>query len=228
MTAMHGPRTPHIIAIEGLDASGKTTQAALLACALADNGWSVGNLSFPRYETFFGSQIGKLLKGDAHARADTLDPRSMALWFAMDRWDAWARGVPECDVLLINRWTLSNAVYQGARAHDLAEGDAVFDWVLELETKQLGLPTPILTVLLDVSVPTSMARATTRATQAGATPDVYESHEALLSASRRLYQRAAAHGHGVLVNVDDLAADLVHSTVLGLVSSALETSSLSQ
>ncbi len=221
MNEMIRPVAPRIIAIEGLDASGKTTQAALLADALVASGSVVGNLSFPRYESFFGTQIGALLKGDQRARADTLDPRSMALWFAMDRWDAWGRAVPACDVLIINRWTLSNAVYQGARALDPTEADEVFDWVLELETNQLGLPTPILTVLLDVSVSTSMARATDRAAQSGAAPDVYESHEALLSASRRLYQRAAQKGHGVLVNVDGLAAESVHSTVLGLVSNAL-------
>ena len=213
--------TPTIIAVEGLDASGKTTQAALLADALTGSGSRVGTLSFPRYSTFFGSRIGALLSGAEDATADTLDPRSMALWFAMDRWDAVTNGLPDCDILLINRWTLSNAVYQGARAGDAAEADAVFDWVLQLEMERLGLPIPALTVLLDISVETSMARAIDRAESVGNTPDVYESHEALLRASRRLYRRAAERGHGVIVEVEGRSVDAVHTDVLMLVRGSL-------
>ncbi len=212
---------PTIIAIEGLDASGKTTQASLLAEALRKTNTSVGTLSFPRYETFFGTRIGALLSGRERTTASTLDPRSMALWFAMDRWDAVTTALPQCDVLLINRWTLSNAVYQGARAGDSAEADAVFDWVLQLETERLGLPVPALTVLLDVTVETSMARATDRAAAIGTTPDVYESHETLLRTSRRLYRRAAERGHGVIVDVEGRSAEVVHNDVMDLVRSAL-------
>ncbi len=215
------PSSPTIIAIEGLDASGKTTQALLLADALRDRGSEIGTLSFPRYDTFFGSRIGALLRGSEAATADTLDPRSMALWFAMDRWDAVATALPSCEVLLINRWTLSNAVYQGARATDPADADGIFDWVLELEMDRLSLPVPALTVLFDISVATSMKRAAHRAAATGGMPDVYESHETLLRASRRLYQRAAQRGHGVILDVEGKSPDQVHLEVMQLVDRTL-------
>jgi dTMP kinase len=209
--------SPVLIAIEGLDASGKSTQAIRLADSLSGRGITVGQWSFPRYESFFGTRIGTLLSGSEDHTAESLDPRSMALWFAMDRWDAIRSGLPHAEVVILNRWTLSNAVYQGARCVTDQEADRVFDWILDLETQVLGLPSPVLTVLLDISVETSMERARIRAEQTGDTPDVYESKAALLIASKRLYQRAATAGHGVVVNVDSRTVDDVHNEVDRLV-----------
>jgi dTMP kinase len=215
--------TPMLIAIEGLDASGKSTQAGLLAHSLQQRGFSVGQWSFPRYDSFFGTRVGALLSGSEPVTAASLDPRSMALWFAMDRWDAIRDGLPTTDVVILNRWTLSNAVYQGARAADDVEADAVFDWVLQLETGTLRLPLPTLTVLLDISVETSMDRAVARAAQSGQKPDVYESKAALLIASKRLYQRAANAGNGTLLEVDNRTVEQVQADIDVLVSQTIPT-----
>jgi dTMP kinase len=213
--------SPVLIAIEGLDASGKSTQADRLAESLTKQGKAVGQWSFPRYDSFFGTRIGALLRGNESVTAASLDPRSMALWFAMDRWDAIRAGLPTADVVILNRWTLSNAVYQGARCSTDSEADAVFDWVLNLEASVLQLPVPVSTILLDISVETSMQRAQTRAAQTGATPDVYESYASLLSASRRLYQRAATTGHGTIINVEDRTIDDIHTDISELVTQSL-------
>jgi dTMP kinase len=212
-----------IVAVEGLDASGKTTQARLLGDAFTAAGRRVTHLSFPRYETFFGQRIRTLLDGTEPTTANTLDPRSMALWFAMDRWDA-VRGLAPTDVLIINRWTLSNAVYQGARAAAMnpSAGDTIFDWVIKLETEVLALPQPTVGVLLDISVDESMKRARDRARDLGETPDVYEAHTELLSESRRLYQRAATAGHGTLINVDGLSPEDVQHAIQEVVLPALD------
>jgi dTMP kinase len=224
--------TNRLIAIEGLDASGKSTQADLLVDAFRRDGATVAAWSFPRYETFFGQRIRALLDGKESVTAATLDPKSMALWFAMDRWHAvHAHQQRHTDIVILNRWVLSNAVYQGARAA-LAEGllsegngersgtvgDNLFDWVLQLEFETLGLPKPAATVLLDISVEESMRRATNRAAAQGATPDVYEGASGLLLASKRLYQRAAAGGHGQLINVDAKSAADVHAEVWAAVT----------
>ena len=107
---MSGHR-PRIIAIEGIDASGKSTQTDLLARHFAGLGQQVEVRSFPRYDSFFGLHIRALLDGTAASTAHSLDPHSMALWFAMDRWQSFQARC-EADVLLLNRYTLSNAVYQ--------------------------------------------------------------------------------------------------------------------
>jgi len=164
----------HLVAVEGLDGAGKSTQVALLASALS----TVDVVSFPRYETFYGRHIRALLDGAGEVSAQTVDPRSMALWYALDRVQ-WARDrKPVSDgVVLLNRYTLSNAVYQSARADD----PTLFDWVLRLEFTELELPQPDVTVVLDVSPDVSQRRVASREEAGG---DVYERSAALLARVR--------------------------------------------
>ena len=57
--------TPGIlIAIEGIDGSGKHTQAKLLEHSLASRGYPVYATGFPQYESWFGQLVGKFLNGD--------------------------------------------------------------------------------------------------------------------------------------------------------------------
>jgi dTMP kinase len=213
------------IAIEGLDASGKTTQAALLADALTARGNNVETWSFPRYDTFFGQRIKTLLEGSATTSAANLDPSSMALWFAADRWDAVHHRIQNpavVDIVILNRWTLSNAVYQGARAGDQSTQDALFDWVLELEYERFDLPRPLINIVLEVSVDTSMQRAVERAALVDAEPDVYESSARLLHDSLRLYRRAESLFPEVhVIEVDAHTREAAHETILSAVTSAL-------
>jgi dTMP kinase len=131
-----------LVAIEGVDGAGKTTQAELLRASVAAAGLDVKLRSFPAYDSFIGRQIREMLR-DSHQ----LDARSAALWFATDRRQALQHDPLGADVEICNRYTLSNAVYQSARA---PEDETVYDWVLELE-RELGIPVPDLTFVLDVT-----------------------------------------------------------------------------
>lgn len=87
--------------------------------------------------------------------ASTVDQKSMALWFAMDRFmDFRNYRDGEADFLLINRYVLSNAVYQSIRERDISEpgsdNSAFADWVFRLEYDVLGLPRPTLNLFFDV------------------------------------------------------------------------------
>lgn len=176
-----------LIAVEGLDGAGKTTQVRLLAEALS----TVDVVSFPRYDAFFGQRIRALLDGADGVTADTVDPRSMALWYALDR-AQWARDRKprDTDVVVLNRYTLSNAVYQSARS-----GEDLFDWVLQLEFEELGLPRPDVTVVLDV--PPEVSR--TRVVHRDGEGDVYERSQALQARVRDGYLSAAARLPNVVV-----------------------------
>jgi dTMP kinase len=189
-----------VVAVEGIDRAGKTTQTDLLRRALVDAGETVAVLSFPRYDTFFGRTIRELLDGQGATSAATVDPRSMSLWYALDRWQAFRSIDPSVTAVLLNRFTLSNAVYQSARvAPDEAAG--VFDWVVELEYGQLGLPRPDLTLVLDVAVEVSRDRSH-RTGGPGArdeAPDVYERSRDLLQRARDGYRAAAEREPGIEV-----------------------------
>jgi dTMP kinase len=166
-----------LVAIEGVDGAGKTTQAELLRASVAAAGLDVKLRSFPAYDSFIGGQIRKLLRDPAAA----LDARSAALWFAVDRRQALAHDPLAADVEICNRYTLSNAVYQSARA---PEDETVFDWVLELE-RELGIPAPDLTFVLDVTPALVHER-----TRARAELDAYERQADLQDRVRARYLAA--------------------------------------
>ncbi len=61
-----------LIAFEGLDQSGKQTQAEWLAEALRAAGHRVQTLSFPDYQTTIGAEIGAALQGRRDYGPDVL------------------------------------------------------------------------------------------------------------------------------------------------------------
>jgi dTMP kinase len=166
-----------LVAIEGVDGAGKTTQAELLRAGAAAAGFDVKLRSFPAYDSFIGAQIRQMLRDPASA----LDARSAALWFAVDRRQALAREPLSADVEICNRYTLSNAVYQSARA---PEDETIYEWVLELE-RELGIPAPDLTFVLDVT-PALVAERT----RARAELDAYERQRDLQDRVRARYLAA--------------------------------------
>ncbi|MFR3907341.1 MAG: thymidylate kinase, partial [Christensenellales bacterium] len=97
-----------VIAIEGIDGSGKSVQYNKLAEALTDMGYSVEKREYPKYESYFGSHVGSYLSGAEGVKADTVDGKSMALWFALDRWEDMRSHIDgEYDYMIINRYVLS-------------------------------------------------------------------------------------------------------------------------
>ena len=119
-----------IIAFEGIDGTGKTVQLQRLFERLTARGLSVLTLSFPMYDSFFGAECGRLLSGSGGVRANEVDQKSMALWYALDRFEAFREfDYSKADVLLINRYILSNAVYQSVRERDLGNPD-LLDFVV--------------------------------------------------------------------------------------------------
>jgi dTMP kinase len=192
-----------LIAIEGLDGAGKTTQVAMLAKALN----VVEVVSFPRYEWLIGRQIREMLDNSRGVSAQEVDPRSMALWYAADR-AQWAKErTPVDGIVLLNRYTLSNAVYQSARSDD----PELFEWILRLEFEELGLPRPDATVVLDVPPDVSQARVAHRGDAEG---DVYERATDLLARVRDGYLSAAARLPDVVVVPAIGAPESVHAGVL--------------
>ena len=180
----------HIIAFEGIDGSGKTLQVELLYRELLRRGHTVLVKSFPVYESFFGTQVGKLLKGDGDVRADQVDSKSMCLWYALDRWSdfqAYADG--DYDFLLINRFVLSNAVYQSARDRDRGMDDN-WEWVKQLEFGRFGLPVPDVTVILDVEPVHAAGNVDKKGYRdyVGNAKDSYEMQEGLQERARARYR----------------------------------------
>src|ERR1700758_4432421 len=106
-----------LIALEGIDGSGKGTQLDLLVSDLAARGRTTLRISFPRYESSFGKLVARYLNGEFGA-LQTADPHFSALLYAGDRFegrtelvDALAAG----KTIVADRYVGSNLAHQTAR-----------------------------------------------------------------------------------------------------------------
>lgn len=201
-----------IITIEGIDGSGKTVQFRLMHEALTEMGHSVETKEFPVYTAFFGMQVGKLLSCEEGVAATDVDQKSMALWYALDRWEdfkGWQDG--RTDFLLINRYVLSNAVYQSIRDRDLGKPD-IMDWVFELEYGHFGLPRPDLNVFFDVNTLRAGRNVDSKGFRGyvGSGRDVYEKSEGIQERARNMYL-SAAERYGDIAVIDCMSGEGMRS-----------------
>jgi dTMP kinase len=165
-----------LIAFEGLDQSGKQTQAERLRDRLVEAGRHVQLLSFPAYETPIGREIRKALDGAREWAPDVLQ-----LLYIANRYEARPmieRELAQGTVLVCDRYMASSIAYGQSQGLDAA-------WLRDV---QRHLPQPDLTVLLDI-VPDVSARRKT------SDRDAFERDLALLARVRENYlQQAAADG----------------------------------
>lgn len=194
-------RMTKIIAFEGIDGTGKTVQMERMQQRLAERGFSVKTLSFPVYTSFFGGEVGKLLSAREGVRADDVDGKSMALWFALDRFEALRDySLADIDILLINRYVLSNAVYQSIRDIDLGKPD-LLDFVFSLEHEHFGIPRADAYVVLDVLPDAAASNVDKKGFReyVGNMRDVYEALPDIQSRARLKYMEYAERLNNVFL-----------------------------
>jgi dTMP kinase len=140
-----------LIAIEGIDGSGKRTQVALLEKALRAQGHAVYSTGFPNYDSWFGKMVGQFLNGD-FGNLETVDPHFSALLYAGDRFEAKSRlesALHENKIVLADRYIGSNLAHQTARAQS-ADRAAFIAWIEHLEYNIYNLPHETLVLYLRV------------------------------------------------------------------------------
>jgi dTMP kinase len=161
-----------LIAFEGLDQSGKQTQAERLKTAVEARGRRAILLDFPSYDTYIGREIGAGLRGQRDYGPDT-----MQLLYVANRYEAKPsieRLLADGVVVICDRYLASSVAYGEAQGLDGA-------WLRDI---QRYLPPPDLTILLDIAPETAAGRKTTNR-------DKYERDLALLSRVRQSYRRQA-------------------------------------
>jgi dTMP kinase len=161
-----------LIAFEGLDQSGKQTQAERVRDQVIARGRECRLLSFPDYTTAIGAEIGKALHGEREYGADV-----MQLMYVANRYERRpdiTRWLGEGAVLVCDRYVASSIAYGEAQGLDPR-------WLTDV---QRFLPQPDLTILLDIAPETAVQRKAKGR-------DRYERDLALLSRVRDSYRRQA-------------------------------------
>ena len=147
------PPRGKLIVFEGIDGSGKRTQLGLLAAALTARGVALAQVSFPRYEGFFGRLVARFLNGEFGALAD-VDPHFSALLYAGDRFEAKSQlesALAGGKIVLADRYIASNLAHQGARVPREKRAEFLA-WLKQLEYEIYGLPPEDLVIYLRVPV----------------------------------------------------------------------------
>jgi dTMP kinase len=172
-----------LIAFEGLDQSGKETQAQLLRERLKAESRRVRIVSFPDYGTSIGEEIARVLQGEREYPADV-----MQLLYIANRYERRAdleRWLASGLVLLCDRYTASSVAYGEAQGLDPA-------W---LAATQQFLPAADCTLLLDIAPETAARRKTT-------SRDRYERDLELLTRVRESYLRQAVTPDWIVIDAD--------------------------
>jgi dTMP kinase len=140
-----------LIAIEGIDGSGKRTQVELLQKALVANRHAVFSTGFPQYDSWFGKMVGQFLNGDFGA-LETVDPHFSALLYAGDRFEAKFRletALNQGKIVLADRYIGSNLAHQTALV-PAADRPGFISWIEHLEYNIYNLPRETLVLYLRV------------------------------------------------------------------------------
>jgi dTMP kinase len=190
-----------LIAFEGLDQSGKQTQAERLKAEVEARGRTAVLLDFPAYETRIGKEIQDALHG-----AREYGPDVMQLLYVANRYEKkpqMEKMLADGTIIICDRYLASSVAY--GEAHGLDAG-----WLREI---QRYLPPPDLTILLDIAPETAAGRKTTNR-------DKYERDLALLSRVRESYRRQAQAADWLRLD-GERAKDLVAADVLTAVAPLL-------
>ena len=143
----HAVNAGHLIAFDGLDGSGKTTQLARLALRLRAAGHDVLETREPT-DGVWGRRVRAMARS-----GERVAPEEELRWFLEDRAEHVERDIAPAlaagRTVLTDRYTLATVAYQGARG---------LDWRELLADAEARFPLPDLVVLVEIEARAGMAR----------------------------------------------------------------------
>ncbi|MBE6708221.1 MAG: thymidylate kinase [Ruminococcaceae bacterium] len=221
---------PKLIAIEGLDGSGKGTQSALLCKSVEMAGRTPVSVSFPDYDSPGAVPVKMYLGGELGASPGDTGAYAASMLFATDRYisyktkwekDALAEGA----VVVANRYTTANAYHQMAKLPE-DMWDTYLTWLWDLEFTKLALPAPDGVIMLSLPTEVSASLIEKRCVATGVTKDIHECDMDYLAACRKAALYVAEKLGWTVISCEDgnggiLPIDVIHEKVCRVASDIL-------
>ncbi len=142
-----------LIVIDGVDASGKSTQAETVVKILNEEGKKASLISFPCYDAEYSSPVRMYLGGAFGSDPNAVNAYAASCFYAVDRYCSykteWEKLLDEGYTLIAARYTTSNAIHQGEKFKK-EDQKAYFEWLYDFEFNKLGLPKPDAVIFLDM------------------------------------------------------------------------------
>lgn len=172
-----------IIVIEGLDGSGKTTQAELLVKKLSDARIDTVRIKLPDYESDSSALVRMYLGGGFGDSPDAVNAYAASSFYAVDRVanyvTKWKNDYLSGKLILADRYTTSNAYHQAIKL-PRGEWDEYLEWLEDYEYNRLAIPKPDAVVYLDMPIEVSQRLMTERYGGDEIKKDIHEANVAYL------------------------------------------------
>lgn len=144
--------TGKFIVFEGIDGSGKSTQAKLLIAQLKKEGYATASIDFPQYGKKSAGLVEEYLNGK-YGSAEEVGPYRASIFYACDRYDTsfiireW---LAQGKIVIADRYIGSNIGHQGGKIKNRKERNKFLRWLYELEYELFGIPRPDFSFILKV------------------------------------------------------------------------------
>lgn len=210
-----------LIVIEGLDGSGKGTQAKLLYETLLAQGHKVRKVSFPDYDSNSSALIKMYLAGEFGTDPKAVNAYAASSFFAVDRFASykkdWGKFYDDGGIIISDRYTTSNAVHQCSKLPE-DRWDSFLQWLFDFEYRLMGIPAPDKVIYLQVDPAVSQKLMTGRYQGDESKKDIHEKDRAYLDRSRLAaeycadklgWQTVHCVCEGKLRTIEDIAAEIL-------------------
>lgn len=220
-----------LIAIDGVDASGKQTQTQMLLERLMAEGENVRGISFPSYDNPSSTLVKMYLAGDFGKSADDVNAYATSTFYAADRFATyrtdWGKDYTSGKTIVADRYVSSNLIHQASKIDDDTEKDKFLTWLDDLEYNIYSLPRPDITIFLDMPPEYGAMLMKDRLNKAsgGGEKDIHENDfsyleksykNAVFIAEKFGWRRISCVKDGKVRSIEDIHGD-IYSAVKGLI-----------